>query len=70
MVRDGSDAYTVVLSNESMTIPCSADGSFPTGTFDPPYKYYTNLTVYKGKTKLEKNVAYGYGLGETTDRTI
>ena len=52
MVRDGKDSYTIVLSNEAFTVPCESDGKFSAITFNQPYKYYTNINVYKGTTML------------------
>ena len=62
MVSDGKDAYTIILSNESITIPCKTDGSFASGIFDSPYKYYTNVSVYRGATKLPLSLTNGWGL--------
>ena len=40
-VKNGEDSYSVLLSNEAMTVPCLPDGSFPSNIFDSPYKYQT-----------------------------
>ena len=62
MVSDGKDAYTIILSNEALTVPCQADGSFVSGIFSSPYKYYTNINVYRGSTKLPLSNTNGWGL--------
>lgn len=62
MVSDGKDAYTIILSNEAVTVPCQADGSFTSGIFSSPYKYYTNINVYRGSTKLPLSNTNGWGL--------
>ena len=62
MVSDGKDAYTIILSNEAVTVPCQADGSFSSGIFSSPYKYYTNINVYRGSTKLPLSNTNGWGL--------
>ncbi len=48
MVRDGKDSYTIVLSNEAFTVPCESNGKFSSTTFSSPYKYYTNINIYRG----------------------
>lgn len=56
-VKDGSDAYTVVLENESHTIPADSTGTVidPDGEGNPLTGYEgsgTKILVYKGGTKL------------------
>ena len=56
-VKDGSDAYTVVLENESHTIPADSSGTVidPDGDGNPLTGYEgsgTKIQVYKGGTKL------------------
>jgi hypothetical protein len=48
----GSDAYTVVLSNETYSISCNADGSVKTGEIGPTGKAISDIIVYKGTTRL------------------
>lgn len=58
----GKDAYTIVLSNEALTVPCQADGSFVSGIFLSPYKYYTDINVYRGATKLPLSNTSGWSM--------
>lgn len=52
MVRDGKDSYTIVLSNEAFTVPCESNGKISSTTFSSPYKYSTNVNVYRGTSIL------------------
>ena len=70
MVRDGKDSYTIVLSNEALTVPCLADGSFVSGIFSSPYKYYTDINVYRGTTKLLLSNTNGWGMEFPSGRLV
>lgn len=48
---NGNDAYTIILSNESMSIPALNNGMFPSNVFEVQ-TFETGITVYKGSTKL------------------
>lgn len=56
---DGQDAFTVILSNESMTVPAMYSGAFPANIFSD-YDYSSNVIVYKGATKLNYASTSGY----------
>ena len=47
----GEDAYSVILTNESHTFPCEADGSFSTDV-----STYSQIIAYKGQEKVSATV--------------
>jgi len=55
----GQDAFTVILSNEAMTVPAMYSGAFPANIFSD-YDYSSNVVVYRGSTKLNYAATSGY----------
>ena len=55
----GQDAFTVILSNEAMTVPAMYSGAFPANIFSD-YDYSSNVIVYRGSTKLNYAATSGY----------
>lgn len=47
--KQGDAGYSVILDNETHTVPALADGSFPAGAFDGAK---TKILVFKGKNPL------------------
>lgn len=55
----GADAFTVIMSNEAMTVPAMYSGAFPANIFSD-YDYSSNVIVYRGSTKLNYAATSGY----------
>lgn len=51
-VREGSDAYTVILTNEAHVVACNADGTPVTGELGASGKAISDVVVYRGATPL------------------
>lgn len=52
VLSNGVDSYTVILSNESHTVACDANGNEKLGELDSNGKAKCSISVYKGATKL------------------
>lgn len=59
-LKPGNDGYSVILGNESHTIPANADGTFESGAFTGSG---TTLNVFKGTTQLKHTTSSNAGSG-------
>lgn len=59
-LKPGNDGYSVILGNESHTIPANADGTFESGAFTGSG---TSLNVFKGTTQLKHTTTSNAGSG-------
>ena len=56
-VVDGSDGYTVILTNENHSVPCDTDGTPESGALDDAI---TSVVVYQGTVDKTASATIGY----------
>lgn len=68
-IYDGSDSYSVILTNESHTIACNSAGTAKSGELGSSGKAITRIIVYKGLDTISYGTG-GWSYGTIVDSNV